>query len=117
MVSPPLKILLAENVLDEYVFGIVEDASIKFIADVVDHERPTAARYCAEDVEKKLFTAFHASADVVENDRPVDAKYAADVVEKKLLTAFHALADVVENERPACVKYTALVVENAFAMR
>ncbi len=49
----------------------------------------------ADEVEKKLFVAFHASADVVENARPAAAKYADDVVEKKLLAAFHTSADVV----------------------
>jgi hypothetical protein len=48
---------------------------------VVDHERPTDARYCADEVEKKSRVTFHASADVVENESPADAKYVADVVE------------------------------------
>ena len=67
-------------------------------ADVVDHERPTDARYVADDVEKKSRVFFHASADVVDHARPTEAKYAALVVEKKLVVLFQKSALVVENE-------------------
>ncbi len=56
--------------LAAYSFGIVDDASMKYDADVVDHERPAEAKYAELVVEKKLFTFFQASADVVENERP-----------------------------------------------
>jgi hypothetical protein len=69
MVRPPLKTLVFVNVFAEYVFGIVVDASVKAMADVVDHERPTDVKYCDE---------------VVENARPAAAKALALEVEKLL---------------------------------
>ncbi len=68
------KMLPAVNTFCVYVFGIVVEASAKCVADVVDHDRPTDARYVALDVEKKLFDAFHASAEVVDQESPTDAK-------------------------------------------
>jgi hypothetical protein len=40
-----VKMLPAVQVLLEYSFGIVVEASMKYVADVVDHERPTDAKY------------------------------------------------------------------------
>ena len=90
---------------------MVEEESMKYIALVVDHERPTDAKYADEVVEKKSRVAFHASDDVVENERPTEVKYAADEVEKKLLAALYASALVVDQARPTLVKYDADVVE------
>mgnify|MGYP001605979736 CR=1 FL=1 len=83
---------------------MVEEESMKYIALVVDHERPTDAKYADEVVEKKSRVAFHASDDVVENERPTEVKYVAELVEKKSRALFHASAEVVENERPTEVK-------------
>ncbi len=99
-----VKMLFPVHVLFEYVFGIVVEASMKAMADVVDHERPAAVKYVFEVVEKKLFTFFQASALVVLNERPTEVKYAAEEVEKKLLAALYASADVVAQARPTELK-------------
>ncbi len=44
-VSAPLKMLVPVKVFDEYILGMVVEASMKYVADVVDHERPTDAKY------------------------------------------------------------------------
>ncbi len=41
------------------------------MAEVVDHERPTDAKYADEVVEKKSRVAFQASDDVVEKKNPL----------------------------------------------
>ena len=46
------------QVFAEYVFGIVVEASMNAIAEVVDQERPAAVKYCDDEVEKKLLTDF-----------------------------------------------------------
>ncbi len=99
-----VKVFWLVKVFAEYVFGMVVLASMKAMADVVDHERPAAVKYVFEVVEKKLFTFFHASALVVLNERPTEVKYAAEEVEKKLLAALYASADVVAQARPTELK-------------
>jgi hypothetical protein len=47
----PVKVLVFVKVLLEYVFGIVEEASMKAMAEVVENERPTLAKYVALVVE------------------------------------------------------------------
>ncbi len=47
---------------------------MKFIAEVVDHARPTLEKYVADDVEKKLLAALYASALVVDHARPTEVK-------------------------------------------
>ena len=111
-----VKMLPAVQVLDEYVFGMVVDASMKAIAEVVDQLSPAAVKYCDDVVEKKLFTFFQASALVVENERPTEVKYAAELVEKKSRAFFHASLEVVENARPTDEKYVADDVEKKFAV-
>ncbi len=99
-----LVVVVFRNVLPEvktfsvYVFAIVVEESAKLVADVVDHVRPTEARYVADDVEKKSRVFFHASADVVDHASPASAKYAAEVVEKKFCVLFQKFADELENE-------------------
>jgi hypothetical protein len=44
-VSVFVKVLLPVKVLDEYIFGMVVEASMKLLALVVDHERPTLVKY------------------------------------------------------------------------
>ncbi len=68
------KMFWALQVFAEYVFGMVVEESMKYIADVVDHESPAAEKYVAEVVEKKLLTFFHASAEVVDHERPTEVK-------------------------------------------
>ena len=51
-----VKMLLPVHVFAAYSFGMVVDASMKYEAEVVDHERPACAKYWDEVVEKKLFT-------------------------------------------------------------
>jgi hypothetical protein len=92
------KVFPEVNTFSVYVFGIVEEESIKLMADVVDHARPACANEAADEVEKKLFVAFHASAEVVDHASPAAAKYCAEEVEKKLFWFFQKLADEVENE-------------------
>ena len=88
---------------------------MKYVALVVDQERPACAKYVDEVVEKKLFTFFQASFEVVENARPTEVKYADELVEKKFDTFFHASAEVVENARPIDEKYVAEDVEKELA--
>ncbi len=66
--------LPAVQVFAEYSLGMVDDESMKCIADVVDHERPTLAKYAELVVLKKSRVAFHASVLVVLNARPTDVK-------------------------------------------
>jgi hypothetical protein len=96
---PPVHTLLAYN------FGMVDEASMKYCADVVDQLSPTLAKYADDVVEKKSRVFFQASDDVVLNARPTEVKYAAELVEKKLLAALYASADVVDQLRPTLVKY------------
>jgi hypothetical protein len=60
-----LNVFVFVKVFAKYVFGIVVDASMKWMAEVVDHERPTDAKYADDVVEKKSRVVFHASALVV----------------------------------------------------
>jgi hypothetical protein len=111
-----VKMLPAVQVFAAYSFGIVVEASMKYVALVVDQERPADAKYVEEVVLKKLFTFFQASVEVVENERPTDVKYAAELVEKKLLAALYASAEVVAHERPTDEKYVALEVLKKLAV-
>ncbi len=95
---------------------MVEEESMKYIAEVVDHERPTDAKYADDVVEKKSRVAFQASVLVVENARPTLVKYVALVVLKKLLAALYASAEVVDHARPTEVKYVADEVEKKSRM-
>ncbi len=98
------KMLPPVNVLFEYIFGMVVEASMKAIALVVDHERPVEVKKFELVVEKKLFTFFQVSLEVVENERPTDVKYADELVEKKSRALFQASLLVVLKERPTEVK-------------
>ncbi len=125
-----VKMLPAVQVLAEYSFGIVDEESMKYIAEVVDHERPTEVKYVALVVLKKLRASFHASFEVVENARPTEVKYVDEVVEKKLFTFFQKSVEVVEKKNPlsmlerkleerevvATTEPCALVERSAFAM-
>ena len=81
-----VKVFAPVKVLFEYVFAIVEDASAKKVALVVENALPwlSERKFCALEVEKKSRVLFHASAEVVENARPwlFVMKFNADVVEK-----------------------------------
>lgn len=109
----PVNVLVFVNVFAVYVLAIVVEESTKFCVEVVENERPTEAKYVADEVEKKsrlffhssalvvekkLFVAFQASAEVVDHASPAAAKYCAEVVEKKLFWFFQNSADDVENE-------------------
>ena len=70
-VTRALKMFGLVNVFVVYVFGIVVDASTKWMAEVVDQASPTDEKYEADVVLKKLRLFFHSSADVVEKKKPL----------------------------------------------